>query len=70
MDYIRAKGDLHKRYIAETTNKLVCWCFEPSQPQRITSGLTNTAEMRPKEPSEKAESSRENLWNEIESKGP
>ncbi|WP_419589404.1 hypothetical protein, partial [Thiolapillus sp.] len=23
----------------ETRKKLVSWCFEPSQPQRITSGL-------------------------------
>ena len=61
---------------------LVSWCFEPSQPQRITSGLketllkryiverTNKAEIRPEEQSEKAESCRENLWNEIELKGP
>ena len=30
---------------------------------------TNTAEMRPEEQSEKAESCQENLWNEIQLKG-
>ena len=30
---------------------------------------TNKAEIRPKEQSEKAESCRENLWNEIQLKG-
>ena len=57
-------------------------CFKPSQPQRIISGLketfikryiverTNKAEMRPEDYSEKAKSCRENLWNEIQLKGP
>ena len=64
--------------------KLVSWCFEPSQQQRITSGLsglketfiktyiverTNEKEIRPEEQSEKAESCRNNLWNEIKLKG-
>ena len=61
---------------------LVSWCFKPSQPQRIISGLretfikrclverTNKAELRPEEQSETAESCRENLWNEIQLKGP
>ena len=52
----------------------VSWYFEPSQPQRIISGLretfvkiyilkrTSMADMRPKEQSEKAESCRDNLW--------
>ena len=31
---------------------------------------TNKAEIRPEERSEKTESCRENLWNEIQSKGP
>ena len=31
---------------------------------------TNKAELRPEEESGKAESCRENLWNEIELKGP
>ena len=31
---------------------------------------TNMAEIRPGEQSEKAESCRENLWNEIQLKGP
>ena len=28
-----------------TTQELVSWCFEPSQPQRITSGLITTQEI-------------------------
>ena len=63
-------------------SSLVSWCFEPGQPQRIISGLketfikrhiverTNKAEIRPEKQSEKAESCRENLWNEIQLKGP
>ena len=55
---------------------------KPSQPQRIISGLKETfikryiaerinkAEIRPEEQNEKTESCRENLWNEIQSKGP
>ena len=31
---------------------------------------TNKADIRPEEQSEKTESSRENLWNEIQLKGP
>ena len=31
---------------------------------------TNEAEMRPEEQSEKAEGCQENLWNEIQLKGP
>ena len=54
----------------------------PSQPQRIISGLreifikryiverTNKEEIRPEQQSEKAESCRENLWNETQLKGP
>ena len=61
---------------------LVSWCLKPSQSQRITSGLRETfvkryiiertdgAELRPNEQGEKAKSCRENLWNEIELKGP
>ena len=69
-----AEGDFHE--------EVVSWCAEPSQPQRITSGLketfiqryvaerTSKAEIRPEEQSEKAEGCRENLWNEIQLKGP
>ena len=32
--------------------------------------MTNKAEIRPEEESEKAESCRENLWNEMRLKGP
>ena len=58
------------------------WCFRPSQPQRIISGLretlikrdivkrTSKAEIRLEEQSEKVESCRENSWNEIQLKGP
>ena len=64
------------------SGRLVSWYFKPSQPQRIISGLretfikkyiaerTSKAEIRPEEQSEKAESCRENLWNEIQLKGP
>ena len=57
-------------------------CFEPSQPLGIISGRTETflkryvvertdkAELRPQEQSEKTESCRENLLNEIHLKGP
>ena len=31
---------------------------------------TNKAELRPEEPGKKAESCRENLWNEVQLKGP
>ena len=67
-----------KIYVAERTNKaeirpeeqskkaeLVSWHFEPSQPQRITAGLTQTSlcllftESRP-----------DDLFNEIQLKGP
>ena len=60
--------------------QLVSWCFKPSQPQRIISGLretfikryivewTNMADMRPEEQSEKTESCWENVWNEIQLK--
>ena len=53
-------------------SSLVSWCFNPSQPQRIISGLketfikryiverTNKAEIRPEEQSEKAENCQEN----------
>ena len=61
---------------------LVKWCFEPSQPPGIISELketfikrlrverTNKAEIRPEKQSEKTESSWENLWIEIQLKGP
>ena len=66
----------------KVTEGLVSWCIKPSQPQRIISGLketfikryiverTNKAEIRPEEQSEKVESCREKLWNEIQLKGP
>ena len=58
------------------------WCFEPSQPLGSILGLketfinrhmverTNKAEIRPEEQSEKTETCEENLWNEIQLKGP
>ena len=65
-----------------TVIQSVSWCFKPSQPQRIISGLretfikrykverTSKAKIAPEEKSEKAESCWENLWNEIQLKGP
>ena len=38
--------------------------------KRYTVERTNKAAIRPEEQSEKAESRRENLWNEIQLKGP
>ena len=58
------------------------WCFKPSQPQRIISGLRETfikryiveraskPELRLEEQREKAEGCREILWNEMQLKGP
>ena len=55
---------------------VVQWCFEPSQPLGIISGMKETftkkymverknkAEIRPEEQSEKAESCHKNLWTE------
>ena len=71
--------------IKVTQRGLVTWlivCSEPSQPLGIISGLketfikrhiverTNKAEIRPEKLSEKTETCRENLWNEIQLKGP
>ena len=62
--------------------ELLSWCFNSSQPQRIISGLketfikryiierTNKVEIRPAEQNKKAESCRENSWNEMQLKGP
>ena len=38
--------------------------------KRYIAVRTNKAEIRPEEQSEKAESCRENLWNEVQLKGP
>ena len=54
---------------------------KPSQPQRIVVGQetfgkrylverTNKAVLKPEEQSEKVDSCQENLWNEIQLKGP
>ena len=68
-------------YIADNS-LLVSKCFNPSRPQRNISGLreiymkrymverANKTETRPEGQSEKAESYLENLWNEIQLKGP
>ena len=60
---------------------LVSWCFKPSQPQRMISGLretfikryiverTDKAEIRLEQQSEKAESYQEDLRNEVQLKG-
>ena len=66
----------------ERERELIGWCLNSSQPQWIISGLRETftktyvvertvkAELRPEEQSEKAESCRVNLWNEIQLKEP
>ena len=38
--------------------------------KEVYSEMTNKAEIRPEEQSVKTESCRENLWNEIQLKGP
>ena len=76
-------GTLAVNSVLDFFQQLVNWCFEPSQPLGIImSGLketfikrriverTNKAERRPEEQSEKAESCRDNLWNEIQLIGP
>ena len=76
----RSRSRTHKQTLLEIL--LVNWCFEPSQSLGIISGLketfikryvverTNKAELRAEEQSKKTESCRENLWNEIQLKGP
>ena len=67
-NHIRAEGDFHKEMCSPKVGWSVSWCFEPTQPQRITSGLTvqrtNKAEIRLEKQGEKAKNCRENLWNE------
>ena len=81
VDAKKRRSAVRTRILA-TIILLVSWCFKPSQSQRIISGPretfkkryivegTNGTEIRPGEQSEKAESGRENLWNEIQLKGP
>ena len=69
------------REIKTRSIKLVSWCFKPSQPQGIMSGLketfikrhivqrTNKPEIRLEEQNEKKESCRDNFRNEIRLKG-
>ena len=71
----RRKGEKNKT--EKVRKSLVSWCFKPSQPQRMISGLRETfvksyivertkkVEIRPEEQSQKTESCRDNLWNEI-----
>ena len=55
---------------------LISRCFKPNQPQKTVSRKkytvesTSKAEIKLGEQSEKAESRREHLWNEIQLKGP
>ena len=71
-----------RRQTITKERELVSRCFKRNQPQVIISGLketfikrykverTNKAEIRPEEQSEKADSCQENLWNEMQLKGP
>ena len=73
----RTKHAVHVKDPMSTcqSEKLVNWCFDPSQPIGIISGLketfikrhiverTNKAEIRSEEQSEKTETCRENLSN-------
>ena len=77
--FLLATALLHK---CTQVSVFVNWCFEPSQPLGIISGMketfikrctverTNKAEIRPEEQSQKTESCREKWWNEIQLKGP
>ena len=55
-------------------SQLINWCFVPSQPLGIISGLKQTvikrANKAEKRPEEQRKSYRENLCNEIQLKGP
>ena len=67
--------DFDYNRVIQSFKKIVNWCFEPSQPQGIISGLketfikryivemTDKAELRPQE---RSESCRENLRNKIQ----
>ena len=69
--YASRENKIVKLDIGQSVN----WCFEPSQPLGITSGLketfikrhtverTSKVEIRPEEQNEKTESCRETLWN-------
>ena len=46
------------------------WRVKDTFIKRHIVGRTNKAETRPEEQSEKTESRRENLWNEIQLNGP
>ena len=81
----RKKSTIFLKETIRATVKFSClanWYFKPSQPLGIISGLketfikrdrvarTNKAEIGPEELSEKTESCRENLQNQIQLKGP
>ena len=73
---------MHCRGYEQNFSWFVSRCFKPSQPQIIISRLRETfitrfiverinkAKIRPKEQGGKTGSSRENLWNGIQLKGP
>ena len=79
---LSAKLTIEASTVVPITHSSVSWCFKPSQPQRIVSGQketfieryivgrTNKAGIRPEEQSKKAEIFRENLWHEVQLKGP
>ena len=54
---------------AQSTTKMITGLRETFMKRYIVE-RANQAEIKPEEQSEKAESSRENLWNEIQFKGP
>ena len=76
------RSDDHIFKGSSCSRQLVNWCFEPSQPLRTTSRLketfiqrhiverTNKIKIKPEKQSEKTESCRETVWNEIHLKGP
>ena len=73
---------IFKKLFLTKNESLVSWCFKSSQTpwiifrlkdiliKRYIAERTNKAEIRQEEQSEEAESCRENLWKEIQLKGP
>ena len=55
---------------SDETDPRFCFFVWETFIQRYIAERTNEAEIRPEEQSEKAESCRENLWDEIQLKGP
>ena len=73
-DYIRAKGYFHKQKQKQNKKETHKTKQNNNKQKKNRSAfmveMTSNAEIRPEEQGEKAGSCRENLWNEIQLKGP